>query len=91
MEIQEHESLVDGLVPISFTDGDFANIKFTIGKVRLVEQDSNLVIKFDLNVIDDISFKLYEKFKSKVGDYIVHQIESNDIIFSNGTGGTFEN
>lgn len=93
MIVKEYEELIDGLVPISFVDGEFKDIKFTIGKVKLSENETktNLVVNFDLNVIDDISLKQYNKFKNYVGEYIVHQIDNGDIIFSNGTGGTFEN
>lgn len=93
IQVNQYEEVDNGLVPLSFTDGEFKDIKFTIGKVSLKENEeqTELILQYDLDFIDDtnLPYDAYERFKVEVGKYIVHQIEKGDIIYSGGIGGTY--
>ena len=73
--IKKTGQMFGGFEVITLLDERLSNIKFTIGKVSLIEEGEDLIVSYDVNYIDEEpEFK--EEFETEVGKYIVSALES---------------
>jgi len=94
LPIKVTENVTNGLLEVQLTEGDYAGIIFTYGKVDLVEEEDAAKLSFQYDIVDlnDIVIKNIKDFETYIGkileDLIRFGIQENSITY---TGGVDEN
>lgn len=81
----------DGLEKINFTNNEFSDIIFSLGRVQFIEVDNEPRLSFEYDVYENSGYDK-DEFEKIIAEFIVQKIEEglkdNSLVY---TGGVDEN
>ena len=92
MEPRPHKTLEkDGVIALQFTEGEYANIIFSYGKVNFEENNNQdkLKVHFDYEVHEDNGVEYVKSlFENELGDFLIELIVKgtieNNLVYTGG-------